>query len=517
LLIQEGLVPRDQIQQALALQESEARRGLFLRLGELLVAMGKLDEPSVAKVLQLQGRAILFCPQCLAQYNVLGRETASYRCKRCDQPLEEVGRVERLEVEDTVGPAALIQQSGEERVFGPYVILGIISRGGMGIIYRARQRSLDRVVAMKVSATDTPEQKDAFQKEARAVARLRHPHVVAIHEVGRIQGVDYFTMEYVEGLPLDRAVAAEGLTQREIVELFIKVCDAVDYAHSQGLLHHDLKPANIMIDRKRNPVLIDFGIAREMLSASAAGEPAVGSPAYLPPEYLTGEADYGVAGEVYSLGATLYTTLAGAPPHPGFDTAEIVRQAKVEEPVPLRKVRRTVDRELATIVMTALSRTPASRYQSVRELANDLRRWHAGDEVAGQRSRIGRLWSRIRGRVAAAVGLAISIILLLVSVTYSVQIRDLRRQDQERVLQLDRERTALRESLIESQLALSEAHLEAEHEERALALLNRLLAQDYAGPYKGRIYELRARAHEGLGQPEKAQSDLRMAREAGGS
>ena len=518
LLISQGLVPREHVEAALELQESEAQRGLFLRLGELLVAMGRLDEPQVTEVLRLQGRSILFCPQCMAQYNVLGESDRDYECKRCGEPLRESRNLTGVGVEDTVGPADLIQQSGEERIFGPFVILGIISRGGMGIIYRARQRSLDRVVAMKVAASDLPSEQEAFQQEARAVARLRHPNVVAIHEVGRVQGVNYFTMDYIEGLPLDRAVAAEGMSEREIVELFVAVCDAVAYVHTQGLLHHDLKPSNVMVDRKRVPVLIDFGIARE-LEPSDSGRilqgPAVGSPAYMPPEYLTGTGDYGVAGEVYALGATLYTALAGTPPHSGFDTAAIVRKAKVDPPPPLRRVRRTIDRGLESIVMTALAREPGDRYSSAGRLANDLRRWLEGDEIVGQKSRYARIWGRVRGRVAAALGLAVALILLVVSVTYSLQIRELRREDQERAEQLAREQTALRESLIEAQLEQCRILVEAERPAEARDRLNRLLAQDDVGPFKGRIYLVRARAHEALDRQAEAERDRRMAREAG--
>src|SRR5688572_19888191 len=183
VLIREGLVPREEVERAIALQGAEARRGVFLRLGELLGARGLLDEATVARVLAMQGRTILVCPSCLAQFNIVQfEENRRYQCNRCEIALERPASLERLAVEDTLGPDEArasgtgVLVDGEPRVFGPYLVLGEISRGGMGIIYKARQRSLDRIVAMKVmSRPDRPQEAERFMREARAVARLRHP------------------------------------------------------------------------------------------------------------------------------------------------------------------------------------------------------------------------------------------------------------------------------------------------------------------------------------------------------
>ncbi|MCW8140732.1 MAG: protein kinase, partial [Planctomycetota bacterium] len=450
VLVREGLVPREEVERAIALQAAEARRGVFLRLGELLVARGLLDEATVARVLAMQGRTILVCPSCLAQFNVVGHEGGrTYRCNRCDVALERPEQLRRLSVEDTVGPeearasgsGALLLPEGAQRQFGPYRVL----------------------------------------LEARAVARLRHPYIVAIHDIGRIDGVDYFTMDYIEGLPLHRAVTSEALTERELAELFVKLCDAVDYAHGQGVLHRDIKPANILLDRKRDPVLLDFGIADLDEVAEDQGH-ILGSPAYLPPEYVKGTAPYGVAGEVYALGASLYTVLAGRPPHTGIDTVQVLRRAEVEEVVPVRRVRRTVDRDLATIVMTALARDPGQRYATVRELRNDLARWLEGEEVTGRRSPLVRVWHRIRSRVAAALGLLLALLTLVSSLTYSVQLSNLREEDQRRIEQMNLDREAMRVSLdamrgslTQARLELARLLLEARRAGEAEALLTDLL------------------------------------------
>lgn len=512
LLVSEGLVTRPQLAIAMDLQAEQARRGVFLRLGELLVAQGQLDPATVTRILSRQGLKIRFCPQCLAQYNVVEEGAAASRCTRCDRPLEDPPQLTRISVEDTVGTEVL----SEGREFGPYVVLGMISRGGMGVIYKARQKSLDRVVAMKVLASASAHDQTAFAREARAVARLRHPHIVTIHEVGRIGGVDYFTMDYIEGNPLDRTIASDGLNEREIVELMLKVCDAVEYAHSEGMLHRDLKPANILVDKKRNPMLIDFGIARGTEVDERGGDEIVGSPAYLPPEYLGGEGGYGRAGEIYALGATLYTALAGRPPHTGIDTVAILRRARAEQPVDVRALRRSVDRDLSTIVMTALQRDPRARYASVRELGNDLRRWLEGDEVAGHRGPLGRLWSRIRSRVAAALGLAISLLLLVVSVSFTVQLQALRQEDLNRMEQNERERTALRKQLFVVQLRLAGLLVDNGQAAEAETLLTRLLQLESTGGSGADVYEVRARAREALGDQEGAQKDREAAAKLGG-
>ncbi|MBX3471499.1 MAG: protein kinase [Planctomycetes bacterium] len=523
VLVREGLVPREEVERAIALQATEARRGVFLRLGELLVARGLLDEATVARVLAMQGRTILVCPSCLAQFNVVGHEGArTYRCNRCDVALERPEQLRRLSVEDTVGPeearasgtGALLLPEGAQRQFGPYRVLGEISRGGMGIIYKARHDQLDRVVAMKVmSRPDRAQDAERFLLEARAVARLRHPYIVAIHDIGRIEGVDYFTMDYIEGLPLHRAVTSEALTERELAELFVKLCDAVDYAHGQGVLHRDIKPANILLDRKRDPVLLDFGIADLDEVAEDQGH-ILGSPAYLPPEYVKGTAPYGVAGEVYALGASLYTVLAGRPPHTGIDTVQVLRRAEVEDVVPVRRVRRTVDRDLATIVMTALARDPGQRYATVRELRNDLARWLEGEEVTGRRSPLLRLWHRIRSRVAAALGLLLALLTLVSSLTYSVQLSNLRDEDQRRIEQMDRDREAMRVSLdamrgslTQARLELARLLLEARRPGEAEALLTDLLRVGVEGKLGGRLHLLRADAREATGDAAGAAAD----------
>jgi len=516
-LVAQGLVDSDEVERTVELQSLLARRGVFLRLGELLVARGVLKGETVAEVLALQGTVILVCPQCLAQFNVIAyQREREYRCSRCDDPLRRPDQLEDVAVEDTLVHAdwASVFELKEGHRFGDYEILGQISRGGMGIVYKARQRSLDRVVAMKViaaAAEGAATDRASFQREARAVASLRHPNIVAIYEVDRIGEVDFYTMDYVEGVQLQRAVAADGLNEREVVELLIPICDAVDYAHSQGLLHRDLKPQNVLIDRRRRPILIDFGIAGSEHEVQGGNE-IVGSPAYLAPEYISGAGPYDRRSEVYALGATLYTALAGRPPHAGVDTAHVLRKANVEPVVPLRSIRRSVDRDLARIVSTAMERSPQRRYATARDLRDDLRRWLTGEELAGATRGMGRTWQLRRGKVAAAVGIFLALVLPAWTGYLTLQLaaaqQALRGAQFDQRLAHDEHRASLAHARLENGRLLVRLREWAEAE----LTLTRALADDALGPVQRREgYALRAKAREALGDLTGADQDRQVA------
>jgi hypothetical protein len=518
-LVEKGYATSEAVDLAIQLQSQLAARGVFMRLGELLVARGVISEEIVTEVLALQGTTILVCEQCMAQYNVLIYQRAlSYRCSRCQTTLKLPEQLTGVSVEDTLVHSDLELDAvnfGSGREFGSYVILGQISRGGMGIVYKARQRDLDRVVALKVitqGGDTTTSDVEAFTREARAVARLRHPNIVAIHEIGRLGSVDFYTMDYIEGLPLERAVTAEGLAEREIVEVFVKLCDAVEYSHSQGVLHRDLKPQNVLLDQSHSPILIDFGIAEEVGQATSTDRHIIGSPAYLPPEYVSGQGVYDIRGEIYALGATMYTIFAGRPPHSGIDTVQMLRRASVDPVVPLLKLRRTVNPGLARIIMTAISRDPERRYARVRDVALDLRRWLEGDEVAGSRSRLERAWGRIRGRVAATLGLALAFFLISSSIGYSLAVSQ-RNSAQAIADQLKRERIALRAQVTKLRLEKAVLLLVSGQAATAEALLTRLLP--LAPRDQGTIYDMRARARDALQDVEGAAADRNAAAKLG--
>jgi serine/threonine-protein kinase len=322
-------------------------------------------------------------------------------------------------------------------------------------------------------------------------------------------------MAYIEGLPLQHAVTNEGLDQREVVEIFVKVCDAVDYAHSRGILHHDIKPQNILLDSNHDPVLIDFGISGKLGEVDESNQ-IVGSPAYLPPEYISGTGSYDVPGEVYALGATLYSVLAGRPPHDGIDTRRLLKAASREPVTHLRSVRRTVHPELARIVMTALNFDPQRRYTKPRDFANDLRRWLEGDEVVAGQGPLLRAWSRVRGKVAATFGLVLALLLVTITATYQLALSQQKKAGVGQADQFERERSALHTQVVQARLESARLLLEMGKGPDAEKALDRLLEQ-YKAPtitskLLAEIHGLRAKVREQLGDTAGAADDREAAK-----
>jgi serine/threonine protein kinase len=373
------------------------------------------------------------------------------------------------------------------------------------------------MIALKVilAGQSTAEDVTRFHREARAVARLRHPNIVAIHEVGVIDGVNFFSMDFIEGLTVDRAVVVDGLGSREIAAIFVKICEAVGYAHKQGIVHRDLKPRNIIIDKRREPIVIDFGIARfheldgEAGSLTKSGE-ILGSPAYLAPEYLAGTViDYDESCDVWSLGACLYHALGGRSPHADDDTIKIIRKASTTDAPHIRSIQRNVDRDMATIVMTAVERERANRYHSADEMAHDLRRYLDGEEISARSSTLMRWWRRVRTKIAVGLGLLLSFALVGVSSWYASRLREIQAAHQGGAVPAI-EHEALRERYVESALQLGEALLSANHALEAERAASDALVEA-SGTKRADAYRLRARARRALGKMSEAEADERSA------
>lgn len=305
---------------------------------------------------------------------------------------------------------------------GDYDLIEPIGRGGMGVVYRARQRKLDRLVAVKLllaGAYASEEARRRFEGEALSAARLRHPHIVPVYETGEHGGQPYFSMELVEGPTLAELMRSGPLTPRRAAALLRPVAEAVHFAHQQGVLHRDLKPSNILLDATGAPRVTDFGLARPVDATARltlSGE-ILGSPAYLAPEQARGErAREGVGSDVYSLGAILYELLCGRPPFLGDSPQSILRQVAEAEPLPPRRLNPGVPRDLETICLKCLEREPAGRYRSAAELAEELRRYLDNEPVrARPMGPVGRAW-RWSQRHPARAGLALALCLLLATV-----------------------------------------------------------------------------------------------------
>lgn len=264
---------------------------------------------------------------------------------------------------------------------GNYQLEEKLGHGGMGVVYRAHQLNLGRKVAVKLlllGRHSSPESIRRFQREARAVASLRHPNIVSIFEVGEADGQHYFSMEYIEGEDLAQRLHRGPLAARNAAECLLSVAHAVEYAHSQGVLHRDLKPSNVLIDAFGQPRLTDFGLAKPLDGSADLTETGrlLGSPNYLAPECVSaGQEAASPASDIYSLGAMLYELLTGRPPFLAQSLQDTLVRIRDSEPVSLRRLNPALPADLETICLRCLEKSPSARYPSAGELADDLGRW----------------------------------------------------------------------------------------------------------------------------------------------
>ena len=306
--------------------------------------------------------------------------------------------------------------------FADYENLVEIGRGGMGIVYRARQRSLNRDVALKMMVRGvfaSPDDLRRFQTEAESAAKLTHPHIVPVFEVGEHAGLPYFSMQLVEGETLAQRINRSPLLPREAARLLVPVCRAIAYAHRNGILHRDMKPSNILLDQAGHPFVTDFGLARIVreneLSLSplsngptGAGSPAIeafrsmtrtgavlGTPGYMAPEQAIGDpSQIGPATDIYSLGAVLFAMLTGRSPFLCASPADAVIMALEHEPPPPRVLNPAIDADLEMIVLKALQKPADLRYVTADDFADDLQAFLSNEPVAARSSRLADVLSR---------------------------------------------------------------------------------------------------------------------------
>jgi serine/threonine protein kinase/tetratricopeptide (TPR) repeat protein len=358
------------------------------------------------------------CPGCLLEngLELFAEEVAAPQERddpgSVDEPARAATKSERV-----------AQLAGE---FGDHELLEEIGRGGQGIVYLARQKSLNRTVALKViSLGQWASRADLkrFRREALAAASLDHPNIVPIYEVGEHDGSCYFSMKFVEGGQLDEAVGRAPISIPQVAEVIAKLARTVHYAHEHGILHRDIKPGNILLDTNGEPHLTDFGLARlvEAESNVTGTREAMGTPSYMPPEQALGHNDeITSATDVYGLGAVFYQLLTGHPPFAAETTYETIRLLLQTEPREPRLLNRKMDRDLSTICLKSLEKEPSHRYSSALALAEDLEHWLKHEPIQAKRSGFvahARKWVQRNPAIAALV---VSLIALVAAVSWNI-------------------------------------------------------------------------------------------------
>ncbi len=279
-------------------------------------------------------------------------------------------------------------EAGSLGRMGQYEVLELLGQGGMGIVYKAKQSNLDRTVALKVilgGLHAPPDNLQRFRTEAEAVARLQHPNVVQIYEVGEHEGHSYFSLEYVEGGTLADKIRTTSLTCREATNLVQTLASAMHVVHDHGLIHRDLKPANVLLTKSGEPKITDFGLVKQLNVQATKTQTGtvMGTPSYMAPEQARGQTKaIGPATDVYALGAILYELLTGRPPFRAETPLDTVLQVIDQEPLPVRLLNPSVPRDLETICMKCLEKEPGRRYESAAHLAGDLDRYLRGESIS---------------------------------------------------------------------------------------------------------------------------------------
>jgi serine/threonine protein kinase/tetratricopeptide (TPR) repeat protein len=393
-------------------------------------------------------------PQWLARYPDLAVELAEFfadqqKVRHWTEPLRAVASgptpaaadPNRTTPEGT--PVVAVAPAGS---FGDYQLLVEIAHGGMGVVFKARQLSLNRTVALKMILAGefaSPAEVQRFHTEAENVAVLDHPHIVPIYEVGEHEGQHYFSMKLIEGGNLAQRLERFAGDHRAAVRLLATAARAVHHAHQHGILHRDLKPANILLDAGGQPHVTDFGLAKRFEGDSGLTQPGaiVGTPSYVAPEQAAARKDLTTAADVYSLGAILYELLTGRPPFRGVTALETLEQVKTREPARPRALNPQVARDLETICLTCLRKEPGRRYRSAEALAEDLEHFLAGEPI---RARPVTLWERgrkwVRRRPAAAALVAVTALAALGLVTSGLLYQDRRlRVAQQQIAEQDQQ------------------------------------------------------------------------------
>jgi tetratricopeptide (TPR) repeat protein/tRNA A-37 threonylcarbamoyl transferase component Bud32 len=411
-----GLLSSEVLNDCLREQEDQKPRGQAPSLLQILVRRRLVTAESLVPINQAIEATSFDCPRCRVRHAFKAIATSSLACPRCAAPLtilREDGEMisERILTgrrSGASGPPSTradsssrfskekkVSGDGPLKTFGPYEILAELGRGGMGVVYKARHPQLDQIVALKVLLAGdmaSKTQVKRFQKEAELAGKLKHPGIVAIHDVGTIDDRHYFTMDFIEGVALNDRVKARDLPLRQAVQVARDLARALGHAHQNGVIHRDVKPANIILDAEGRPHLTDFGLAREadvLDSARLTREGAtVGTPFYMSPEQARGDlAAVGPSTDIYALGVVLFEMLTFEHPFKATGQVELTRRILTEPPPRLTELEPAIDAEVEAIVLKALEKDPQDRFVTADAFADELDRYLRGEVILTRTAR----------------------------------------------------------------------------------------------------------------------------------
>jgi tetratricopeptide (TPR) repeat protein len=398
--------------------------------------MGVTEDKEIQRTLKLQYKTLYECPGCTLKYNLVGADPhKQYRCKKCDAVLapkpegtgvkaDESAYGLKLEIASDLPPEVAQAELDPANQFGKYILVRPLGRGGAGVVHLAYQKELKRFVALKMLSNADPDMAARFVDEAQLAARLRHPHIVAVYEIGKHLNVAYIALEYIEGVALDQR---GRLPYRKAAQILRDVAGALQAAHDRGIIHRDIKPQNILLSKDDRPFVTDFGLARELRAAGDRTEKGivVGTPAYMSVEQAVGERNLDCRSDVASLGSVLYELLTARQPYRGATQVDIALAVINETPLPPRHLVPDVPVALEAICQKAMAKRRDDRYPTMKAFAEDLQRWLEGEPVMARPG--GRVATTVRilasRKTNSLVTLVAAAALLIAAVVIAVVLR----------------------------------------------------------------------------------------------
>ncbi|MDP7034572.1 MAG: protein kinase [Planctomycetota bacterium] len=518
-----GFLGEADLGRAQSLQERLARRGNRMTLTQVLVKERYLSIQEFLELLGEEREGTRRCVECGAETSGSGGESL-LACPACGVSLKGM---HEISVDDLLSEESSGWSPGEDGPvegarFGEFELEEEIGSGGMGIVYRARQQRPNRIVALKVlryGHEATPEQIRRFQREVATAGRLNHSNIISVHEAGQYGEHHYFTMDFIEGEDLDARLLRVGLPELDFsLRIVQKVCEALHYAHLQGVIHRDMKPGNIIIDRQEKPMVADFGLAKwvdQEQSVLTRSEQALGTPCFMSPEQARGyTSKVDRRTDVYSMGIILYRLVTGLLPFQGDNSVQIFNKLVYDDPMSPRQCNSRVPEDVETIILKAIEKDPKRRYRSAGEMAEDLQRFQRGDPIlAKPLGFLGKTWRSFR-KHRHSVFFVMIVALVGASVPVYQKNRQLREKRQRELIDRVREtRLQQRRAVEESKRQGHELRMLQDYEKAVEELLRgvRLPLHPADRRYRGSIHMELARVWVDQAQWSQALQELNSA------